>query len=142
MLIFPSCGKNVYVPVESRTDSVVIRDLIAYPILPDTSGIDALILCDERGNAYLSEIDILYGKLSDMTVSLDSLGRLKVRNFTPPDTIYLPSEKTTVTKTVNTPIEVPVQLSGFEKITLKSGYLLYGVVIALVAWIIFKKIRK
>lgn len=129
LMVLPSCSRKVYIPVESRKDSIVVRDLIAHPIPPDTFGIDAQILCDQMGNAYLGEIDMLYGNLSKMSVTIDSLGKLKARVVTATDTVFLPSEKVIVTNTVNTPIEVPAELGVMDRITLKAGYVFYGVLI-------------
>ena len=142
LMVLPSCSRKVYIPVESRKDSIVVRDLIAHPIPPDTFGIDAQILCDQMGNAYLGEIDMLYGNLSKMSVTIDSLGKLKARMITLPDTVFLPSEKITVTNTVNTPVEVPAELGSLDKITLKAGYVFYGILIISIIVLLIKYVIK
>lgn len=142
LIALTSCSKKVYIPIESRNDSIVVRDLIAHPIPPDTFGFDAQILCDQQGHAYLEEIDMLYGTLSKMSLTIDSLGKLKARMITPPDTVFLPSEKITVTNTVNTPVEVPAELGFLDKITLKAGYVFYGILIISIIVLLIKYVIK
>lgn len=137
-----SCQSVKYVPVDSKSDSIVVEKLVEVPLPPDSATIKALLECDENGKVILSWLDVANSKNAQALLTIDSLGNLLAKMRTQPDTIYLPSKEVTVTKQVKVPYPVEKELTKWQQIKLELGGWAFGIVIALilvfVIWIICK----
>ena len=140
-----SCKSVKYVPVDSKSDSIVVEKLVEVPLPPDSATIKALLECDENGKVILSWLDVANSKNAQALLTIDSLGNLLAKMQTQPDTIYLPSKEVTVTKQVKVPYPVEKELTKWQQIKLELGGWAFGtILIATLAIIIFLiyKIRK
>lgn len=141
-----SCRSAKYVPVESRTDSVVIEKLVEVQLPPDSATIRALLECDENGRVVLNWLDIANSKNAQAQLTIDSLGNLLAKMKTAPDTVYLPSKEVTVNKEVKVPCPVEKELTRWQQMKLELGGWAFGIIIAfgliVVGWLIYKSRKK
>lgn len=125
-----SCRSIKYVPVESKTDSVVVEKLVEVKLPPDSATIRALLECDENGKIILKWLDIANSKNAQAQFKIDSLGNLLANMKTPPDTVYLPSKTVTVTK--KEPYLVEKELTRWQKFRMDVGGWALGVLLILI----------
>ena len=148
LLIFAlwSCRSIKYVPVESKTDSIVVEKLVEVQLPPDSTTIRALLECDENGRVVLSWLDIANSKNAQAQLTIDSLGNLLAKLRTQQDTIYLPSKEVTVTKEVKAPYPVEKELTRWQQMKLELGGWAFGIIITfaliIVGWLIYKSRKK
>lgn len=127
---FVSCRSIKYVPVESKTDSVVVEKLVEVKLPPDSATIRALLECDENGKIILKWLDIANSKNAQAQFKIDSLGNLLANMKTPSDTVYLPSKTVTVTK--KEPYLVEKELTRWQKFRMDAGGWALGVLLILI----------
>lgn len=127
-----SCRSIKYVPVESKTDSVVVEKLVEVTLPPDSATIRALLECDENGKIILKWLDIANSKNAQAQFKIDSLGNLLANMKTPPDTVYLPSKTVTVTK--KEPYLVEKELTRWQKFRMDVGGWALGVLLILILY--------
>ena len=120
LLLVCSC-KTKYVPIESKTDSVVVEKLVEVQLPPDSATIRALLECDENGKVVLSWLDIANSRNAQAQLTIDSMGNLLAKMKTQPDTVYLPSKQVTVTKEVKVPYPVEKELTKWQKLCINVG---------------------
>lgn len=125
-----SCRSIKYVPVESKTDSVVVEKLVEVKLPPDSATIRALLECDENGKIVLKWLDIANSKNAQAQFKIDSLGNLLANMKTPSDTVFLPSKTVTVTKKV--PYLVEKDLTKWQKFQMDVGGWAFGILLILV----------
>lgn len=127
---FVSCRSIKYVPVESKTDSVIVEKLVEVKLPPDSATIRALLECDENGNIILKWLDIANSKNAQAQFKIDSLGNLLANMNTLSDTVYLPSKTVTVTKKEPYPVEK--ELTSWQKFRMDVGGWALGVLLILI----------
>lgn len=133
-----SCRSVQYVPAESKTDSVIIERLIPVELPPDSATIRALLECDEHGQVVLRWLDIANSKNAHAQMTIDSLGNLLAKMKTRPDTVYMPSKETTVTKEVKVPYPVEKELTLWQRIKIEAGGYTIAAIILLVIFFIVR----
>lgn len=142
LLLVCSC-KTKYVPIESKTDSVVVEKLVEVQLPPDSSTIRALLECDENGRVVLAWLDIANSRNAQAQLTIDSLGNLLAKMKTQQDTVYLPSKEITVTKEVKVPYPVEKELTKWQKFRIDFGGWAIGIVIIAIimgiSWVVYKK---
>lgn len=140
-----SCRSVKYVPLEGKTDSVVVEKLVEVQLPPDSAIIRALLECDENGKVILNWLDVTNSKNAQAQLTIDSLGNLLAKMNTQPDTVYLPSKEVTITKKEKVPYPVEKELTKWQQIKLElGGWALGFMIIAtlLIIGIIVYKYRK
>lgn len=133
-----SCKSVKYVPVDSKSDSIVVEKLVEVPLPPDSATIKALLECDENGKVILSWLDVANSKNAQALLTIDSLGNLLAKMKTLPDTVYLPSKEVTVTKQVKVPYPVEKELTNWQRIYINVGKWAIGIVIIIILIILFR----
>ncbi len=132
--------------VETRTDSVYIDRLVPYPLPTDSATVRALMECDESGRVTLRQLDIMTTKNVALQLTVDSLGELLADMRVKPDTLYLPSKEVYVDRRVEVPVTVEKALTRWERIKQEAGGWAIGAasgaVIALVAWLLRRLLKK
>lgn len=140
-LVICSC-RTKYVPVESKTDSVVVEKLVEVQLPPDSATIRALLECDENGKVVLNWLDIANSRNAQAMLTIDSLGNLLAKMKTQADTVYLPSKEVVVSKTEKVPYPVEKQLTWWQKFRLYVGGWAIGIaaisVVILIVMIVHK----
>ena len=137
-----SCKSVKYVPVDSKSDSIVVEKLVEVPLPPDSATIKALLECDENGKVILSWLDVANSKNAQALLTIDSLGNLLAKMQTQPDTIYLPSKEVTVTKQVKVPYPVEKELTKWQQFRMNFGGWAIGIVIITILFVIGRIIYK
>lgn len=124
-----------------RIDSVYIEKLIPVALPPDSASIRALLECDENGKVVLSWLDLANTKNVELMFQLDSMGNLLAKMKVPPDTVYLPSKEKLVykDKIVQKIEKVEKELSWFQSFFLRSGKILWCLIIV---YMLFKYRKK
>lgn len=130
LLYLESCRSIKSVPVESKTDSVVVEKLVEVKLPPDSATIRALLECDENGKIILKWLDIANSKNAKAQFMIDSLGNLLANMKTPSDTVYLPSKTVTVTK--KEPYLVEKELTRWQKFRMDAGGWAMGVLLIVI----------
>ena len=120
-MCFMSCRSIKYVPIELKTDSIIVDRLIPVQLPADSSTIRALMECDENGRVILRWLDIANSKNAEAQLKIDSLGNLIAKMKTKTDTVYLPSKTIRVTKTVKEPYPVEKPLTKWQQFILRFG---------------------
>lgn len=110
-----SCRSIKYVPVESKSDSIVVEKLTEIQIPPDSATISALLECDEKGKIVLHKLNIATSKNAQAQLTIDSLGNLLAKIKTLQDTVYLPSQEVIITKEVKVPYPIEKELTKWQK---------------------------
>lgn len=146
LLLLCSCAsKRETVPVVTIRDSLRIERLVAHPIEPMESSLEAWMECDERGRVLLSRIEELEDDKLSLSLSLDSLGKMLVKASTPPDTVWLKADSVVIYRREEVPIPVERQLTKWEAARMRMGDILLVVLniglIYVVIWLI-KRRRK
>lgn len=116
-----SCRSVKYVPVEGKTDSVVVEKLVEVQLPPDSAIIRALLECDENGKVILNWLDVTNSKNAQAQLTIDSLGNLLAKMNTQPDTVYLPSKEVTITKKEKVPYPVEKELTKWQQFRMDFG---------------------
>lgn len=141
-----SCRSVKYVPVESKTDSIVVEKLVEVQLPPDSSTIRALLECDENGRVVLSWLDIANSRNVQAQLTIDSLGNLLAKMRTQPDTVYIPSKEVVITKEKKVPYPVEKELTSWQQMKLELGGWAFGIIIAftliIVGWILYNSRKK
>ena len=126
MWVFPlfllcSCATHRdYTPVIIE-DSVRIERLVAHPIEPRESSLEAWMECDERGRVLLSRIEELEDDKLTLSLSLDSLGRMLVKARTAPDTVWAKADSVVVYRREEVSIPVERELGWWERAKVNYG---------------------
>ena len=147
LLLLCSCAsKRETVPVVTIRDSLRIERLVAHPIEPMESSLEAWMECDERGRVLLSRIEELEDDKLSLSLSLDSLGKMLVRARAAPDTIWLKADSIVVYRKEEVSVPVEKELKRWDKIKINiGGYLIYLIIISLglviVRWILRRRNR-
>ena len=136
LMLFSGCGllRPRYVPVETRVDSVYVErlvervDTLRIPVpvetvmeVSDTSS--HLETSVAESWASVDSFGRLYHKLANKDVSLEK------------EVVYQDRE---IEKRVEVEKEVPAQLSSWQKLLIKAGYLALAALIACIIYIIIK----
>lgn len=126
-----SCPKQVEV-----VERVEYRDSVAYVTLPpDTSAVEALLKCSEKGEVLLSALNEQTARNTKMQTTIDSLGRLRVKVIKLVDSIPVVQHDTIEIKqeTMTKIVEVERPLTWWQKTLQGLGVvLLAGIVLILV----------
>lgn len=147
LLLLCSCAsKRETVPIVTIRDSLRIERLVAHPIEPRESSLEAWMECDERGRVLLSRIEELEDDKLSLSLSLDSLGKMLVKARTAPDTIWLKADSIVVYRKEEVPVLVEKELKRWDKIKINiGGYSIYLIIISLglviVRWILRRRNR-
>lgn len=141
LLVFFSC-RTKYVPMESKTDSVVVEKLVEVQLPPDSATIRALLECDENGKVVLSWLDIVNSKNAQAQLTIDSLGNLLAKMKIQQDTVYLPSKEVTVNKEVKVPYPVEKELTKWQKLCVNVGGWAIGIVIIMILVVVGRMVYK
>lgn len=137
-----SCKSVKYVPVDSKSDSIVVEKLVEVPLPPDSATIKALLECDENGKVILSWLDVANSKNAQALLTIDSLGNLLAKMKTQQDTVYLPSKEVTVTKEVKVPYPVEKELTRWQKLCVNIGGWAIGIVIITILVVVSRMVYK
>ena len=137
-----SCKSVKYVPVDSKSDSIVVEKLVEVPLPPDSATIKALLECDENGKVILSWLDVANSKNAQALLTIDSLGNLLAKMKTQQDTVYLPSKEVTVTKEVKVPYPVEKELTRWQKLCVNIGGWAIGIVIITILVVVGRMVYK
>lgn len=116
-----SCRSVKYVPLEGKTDSVVVEKLVEVQLPQDSAIIRALLECDENGKVILNWLDVTNSKNAQAQLTIDSLGNLLAKMNTQPDTVYLPSKEVTITKKEKVPYPVEKELTKWQQFRMDFG---------------------
>ena len=146
VLLLCSCAPHRdYIPVTTVRDSLRIERLVAHPIEPRESSLEAWMECDERGRVLLSKIEELEDDKLSLSLSLDSLGRMLVKASTPPDTVWLKADSVVIYRREEVPVPVERQLTKWEAARMRLGDILLVIVniglIYVVIWLIRRRKR-
>ena len=121
LLFLCSCATHRdYTPVIIE-DSVRIERLVAHPIEPKESSLEAWMECDERGRVLLSRISELEDDKLSLSLSLDSLGRMLVKARTAPDTVWAKADSVVVYRREEVSIPVERELGWWERAKVNYG---------------------
>ena len=122
LLLLCSCAsKRETVPVVTIRDSLRIERLVAHPIEPMESSLEAWMECDERGRVLLSRIEELEDDKLSLSLSLDSLGKMLVKARTAPDTIWLKADSIVVYRKEEVSVPVERELGWWEQVRMRLG---------------------
>lgn len=127
-------------------DSLRIEKLVAHPIEPKKSSLKAWLECNEIGRVLLSRIEELEDERLNLSISLDSIGHLKVTASTPPDTVWLKADSVVIYQREEVPYPVEKELKRWDKIKINiGGYSIYLIIISIglviVRWILRRRNR-
>ena len=134
LLLVCSC-KTKYVPIESKTDSVVVEKLVEVQLPPDSATIRALLECDENGKVVLSWLDIANSRNAQAQLTIDSMGNLLAK-------MKMPSKQVTVTKEVKVPYPVEKELTKWQKLCINVGGWAIGIVIITILVVVGRMVYK
>lgn len=145
VLLLCSCASHRDYKTVVIEDSLRIERLVAHPIEPRESSLEAWMECDERGRVLLSRIDELEDDKLSLSLSLDSLGRMLVKASTPPDTVWLKADSVVIYRREEVPVPVERQLTRWEAARMRLGDILLIIVniglIYVVIWLIRRRKR-
>ena len=145
VLLLCSCASHRDYTTVVIEDSLRIERLVAHPIEPSESSLEAWMECDERGRVLLSRIKELEDDKLSLSLSLDSLGRMLVKASTPPDTVWLKADSVVIYRREELPVPVERQLTRWEAARMRLGDILLIIVniglIYVVIWLIRRRKR-
>lgn len=137
-----SCRSIKYVPVENKSDSIVVEKLTEIQIPPDSATIRALLECDEKGKIVLNRLNIATSKNAQAQLTIDSLGNLIAKMKTQSDTVYIRSKDVSVTKKVPVPYPIEKKLTRRQQLYIKIGdwtiKIIVFIIFVVTIWIIHK----
>lgn len=145
MLGIWSCRMVKYIPIEGKTDSLVVEKLVEVQLPPDSATICALLECDKNGRIVLNRLDIVNSKNAKAMFTIDSLGNLLAKMRTQMDTVYLPSKEVVVSKKEKVPYPVEKELTWWQQFRLDVGgwaILIIAIIILVVTIRIIHKLNK
>ena len=138
--------RTVYIPVETTADTTVYEQTVIHVVEKDSASIEALIQCNEEGEAYIAELNRLQGKNLNLTLQLDSLGRLYAQAGSEEDTLRLKQETKVITVhepkpyPVEVPAEVPTEISTINKFFISIGKIsLITLILIIIIFLIKRK---
>ena len=145
VLLLCSCASHRDYTTVVIEDSLRIERLVAHPIEPRESSLEAWMECDERGRVLLSRIKELEDDKLSLSLSLDSLGKMLVRASTPPDTVWTKADSVVIYRREEVPVPVERQLTKWEAARMRMGDILLVsvniVLIYVVIWLIRRRKR-
>ena len=145
VLLLCSCAPHRDYTTVVIEDSLRIERLVAHPIEPRESSLEAWMECDERGRVLLSRIEELEDDKLSLSLSLDSLGKMLVRASTPPDTVWTKADSVVIYRREEVPVPVERQLTKWEAARMRLGDILLIIVniglIYVVIWLIRRRKR-
>ena len=142
LLLLCSCAsKRETVPVVTIRDSLRIERLVAHPIEPRESSLEAWMECDERGRVLLSRIEELEDDKLSLSLSLDSLGKMLVRARTAPDTIWLKADSIVVYRKEEVPVPVEKKLSKWQQTRMRLGEIAITAIILGIIYVVLWLIK-
>lgn len=142
LLLFCSCAsRRESAPSVTIRDSLRIERLVAHPIDPRESSLEAWMECDERGRVLLSKIEELEDDKLSLSLSLDSLGKMLVRARTAPDTIWLKADSIVVYRKEEIPVPVERKLSKWQQTRMRLGEIAITAIILGVIYVVLWLIK-
>ena len=122
LVLLCSCvSHRDYIPVATVRDSLRIERLVAHPIEPKESSLEAWMECDERGRVLLSKIEELEDDKLSLSLSLDSLGKMLVKARLAPDTIWTKADSIVVYQKEEVPYPIERELGWWERVKVSYG---------------------
>lgn len=143
--ILALCGLMGCKPCKVARKETVIRDslrierLIPHPIEPRESGLEAWMECDERGRVLLVKIEELEDERLSLSMSLDSIGHLKVKASTPPDTVWTRADSVVIHNETRVPYPVERELTKWERVKVSYGGWAIGCLLFSIGFLLFRK---
>lgn len=132
VLLLCSCAPHRDYTKVVIEDSLRIERLVAHPIEPKESSLEAWMECDERGRVLLSKIKELEDDKLSLSLSLDSLGKMLVRASTPPDTVWAKADSVVIYRREEVPYPVERELTMWQSFRMSvGGYAIVAFVILL-----------
>ena len=142
LLLFCSCAsRRESAPSVTIRDSLRIERLVAHPIDPRESSLEAWMECDERGRVLLSKIEELEDDKLSLSLSLDSLGKMLVRARTAPDTIWLKADSIVVHRKEEVPVPVERKLSKWQQTRMRLGEIAITAIILGIIYVVLWLIK-
>ena len=145
VLLLCSCAPHRDYTTVVIEDSLRIERLVAHPIEPRESSLEAWMECDERGRVLLSRIKELEDDKLSLSLSLDSLGKMLVRASTPPDTVWTKADSVVIYRREEVPVPVERQLTKWEAARMRLGDISITAIILgilyVVLWLIKRRSR-
>ena len=145
VLLLCSCAPHRDYTTVVIEDSLRIERLVAHPIEPRESSLEAWMECDERGRVLLSRIEELEDDKLSLSLSLDSLGKMLVRASTPPDTVWTKADSVVIYRREEVPVPVERQLTKWEAARMRLGDISITAIILgilyVVLWLIKRRSR-
>lgn len=143
VLLLCSCAPHrEYIPVVTVRDSLRIERLVAHPIEPKESSLEAWMECDERGRVLLSKIEELEDDKLSLSLSLDSLGRMLVKASTPPDTVWAKADSVVIYRREEVPVPVERQLTKWQQTRMRLGDISITAIILGILYVVLWLIRR
>ena len=143
VLLLCSCAPHrEYIPVATVRDSLRIERLVAHPIEPKESSLEAWMECDERGRVLLSKIEELEDDKLSLSLSLDSLGRMLVKASTPPDTVWAKADSGVIYRREEVPVPVERQLTKWQQTRMRLGDISITAIILGILYVVLWLIRR
>lgn len=142
LLLFCSCvSRRESAPSVTIRDSLRIERLVAHPIEPKESSLEAWMECDERGRVLLSRIEELEDDKLSLSLSLDSLGKMLVKARTAPDTIWLKADSIVVYRKEEIPVPVERKLSKWQQTRMRLGEIAITAIILGIIYVVLWLIK-
>ena len=145
VLLLCSCASHRDYTTVVIEDSLRIERLVAHPIEPRESSLEAWMECDERGRVLLSRIKELEDDKLSLSLSLDSLGKMLVRASTPPDPVWTKADSVVIYRREEVPVPVERQLTKWEAARMRLGDISITAIILgilyVVLWLIKRRSR-
>ncbi|MGM9797963.1 MAG: hypothetical protein ACI3ZY_10425 [Parabacteroides sp.] len=143
LLLCSSCASHKEsVPVVTIRDSLRIERLVAHPIEPRESILEAWMECDERGRVLLSKIEELEDDKLSLSLSLDSLGKMLVKARTSPDTVWVKADSVVVYRKEEVPVPVERKLTKWEQVRMRLGGISIVAMIVGIIYVVLWLIKK
>lgn len=142
LLLFCSCAsQRESAPSVTIRDSLRIERLVAHPIEPKESSLEAWMECDERGRVLLSRIEELEDDKLSLSLSLDSLGKMLVKARLAPDTVWLKADSIVVYRKEEVPVSVEKKLSKWQQTRMRLGEIAITAIILGVIYVVLWLIK-
>ena len=142
LLLFCSCAsRRESAPSVTIRDSLRIERLVAHPIEPKESSLEAWMECDERGRVLLSKIEELEDDKLSLSLSLDSLGKMLVKARLAPDTIWLKADSIVVYRKEEVPVPVEKKLSKWQQTRMRLGEIAITAIILGIIYVVLWLIK-
>ena len=142
VLLLCSCAPHRDYTKVVIEDSLRIERLVAHPIEPKESRLEAWMECDELGRVLLSKIEELEDDKLSLSLSLDSLGRMLVKASTPPDTVWLKADSVVIYRREEVPVPVERQLTKWQQTRMRLGDISITAIILGILYVVLWLIRR